>query len=175
MKHRKNCECCHHHSLFKGSVPTENNWKVKRKVKVKLWKSSYASVGSWQWKWKEVPIAFMMKSSEISNENVSCGHTTLKMDNMDMLANILRLLSGRSGGSWTCSSLFLACRWPPLKSHFVPPFFSCLALIKNFGPSRSKHTTKLTNPILFSWLPRDHRHYRVFFTNATNVTTNALL
>ena len=23
------------------------------------------------------------------------------------------------------------------------PFFSCLALIKNFGPSRSKHTTKL--------------------------------
>ena len=162
---------------------------------MKLWKSSYASVGSWQWKWKEVPIAFMMKSSEISNENVSCGHTTLKMDNMDMLANILRLLSGRSGGRWTWSSLFLACRWPPLKSHFVPPFFSCLALIKNFGPSRSKHTTKLTNPILFSWLARDHRHWEVFykcnqcnyeytfvenlrihkqiFTNASNVTTNA--
>ena len=40
----------------------------------------------------------MMKSSEISNENVSCGHTTLKMDNMDMLANILRLLSGREAG-----------------------------------------------------------------------------
>ena len=31
---------------------------------------------------------------------------------------------------------------------FCSPFFSCLALIKNFGPSRSKHTTKLTNPIL---------------------------
>ena len=105
----------------------------------------------------------MMKSSEISNENVSCGHTTLKMDNMDMLANILRLLSGRSGGRWTWSSLFLACRWPPLKSHFVPPFFSCLALIKNFWPSRSKHTTKLTNPILFSWLARDHRHWEVFY------------
>ena len=43
------------------------------------------------------PIAIMMKSSEISNENVSCGHIALKMDNMDMLANILRLLSGRSG------------------------------------------------------------------------------
>ena len=102
-----------------GSVPTENIWKVKRKVKVKLRKSSYASVGSWQWKWKEVPVAFMMKSSEISNENVSCGHTTLKMDNMDMLANIVQLLSGRSGGSWTWSSPFLACRWPPLESHFA--------------------------------------------------------
>lgn len=45
---------------------------------------------------------------------------TLKMDNMDMLANIVRLLSGWSGGSWTWSSPFLACRWPPLESHFVP-------------------------------------------------------
>ena len=101
-----------------------------------------------------------------------------------------------------------------------PPFFSCLALIKNFGPSRSKHTTKLTNSILFSWLAWDHWHWEVifykcnqcnykcnfvknlkthknslykciqcnykciilgslrnhnFFTNATNVITNALL
>ena len=28
----------------------------------------------------------------------------------------------------------------------LAPFFSRPALIKNFGPSRSKHTTKLTNP-----------------------------
>ena len=122
---------------------------------------------------------------------------TLKMDNMDMLANIVQLLSGRSGGSWTWSSPFLACRWPPLESHFVP-FFSCLALIKNFGPSWSKHTTKLTKAILFSWLARDHWHWElfykcnqcnykytfvenlrthknIFFTNASNVTTNAFL
>ena len=46
---------------YGGSAPTENNWKVKRKVKVKLWKSSYASVGSWQWKWKEVPLLLWWK------------------------------------------------------------------------------------------------------------------
>ena len=41
---------------------------------------------------------------------------TLEMVNMDMLANILQilgLLSGRSGGSWTSSSPSSACRWPP--------------------------------------------------------------
>ena len=46
------------------------NWKhlnYFRKVKVKFWKSSFASVGSWQWKWEEVPIAIEMKSSEISS------------------------------------------------------------------------------------------------------------
>ena len=30
------------------------------------------------------------------------------------------------------------------------PFFSRLGLIKNFGPSRSKHTPKSMNPILLS-------------------------
>ena len=81
--------------------------------------------------------------------------------------------------------------WNPI---LFPLFFSCLALIKNFGPSISKHTTKFMNPILFSWLARNHRHWEVFykcnqcnyeytfvenlrihkqiFTNASNVTTN---
>ena len=77
----------------------------------------------------------------------------------------------------------------------LAPFFSRPALIKNFGPSRSKHTTKLTNP---SWLASDHWHWEVFFqmhpmllrmhfwsqledsqksffTNACIVTTHALL
>ena len=35
------------------------------------------------------------------------------------------------------------------KTHLAP-FFSCLALNENFGSSRSEHTTKLTNPILFT-------------------------
>ena len=156
------------------------NWKhlnCFRKVKVKIWKSSYASVGSWQWKCKEVPIAIEMKSSEISNENVSCGHT--EDGQHGSACQYPAAAVGRSGGSWTWSSPFLACRWPPLESHFVnlhhPSFFSCLAIIKNFGPSRSKHTTKLMNPILILWLARDHWHWEVFFTNATNVFTNALL
>ena len=170
-------------------------------MKVKLRKSSFASVGSWQWKWKEVPIAIEMKSSEISNENVSCGHT--EDGQHGSACQHPAAAVGRSGGSWTWSSPFLACRWPPLESHFVnlhhPSFFSCLAIIKNFGPSRSKHTTKLMNPILILWLARDHWHWEVvflqmqpmylrmhfcgqledsqkcFLTNASNVTTNAFL
>ena len=167
---------------------------------MKFWKSSYASVGSWQWKWKEVPIAIEMKSSEISNENVSCGHT--EDGQHGSACQHPGAAVGRSGGSWTWSSPFLACRWPPLESHFVNLphlfFFSCLAIIKNFGPSRSKHTPKPTNPILFSWLARDHwywegffyksnqcnykctfveklRTHRYVFPNATNVTANAFL
>ena len=150
------------------------NWKhlnCFRKVKVKLWKSSYASVGSWQWKWKDVPIAIEMKSSEISNENVSCGHT--EDGQHGSACQYPAAAVGRSGGSWTWSSPFWHAgdhHCNALESHFVnlhhPSFFSCLAIIKNFGPSRSKHTTKLMNPILILWLARDHWHWEVvFFTN----------
>ena len=176
------------------------NWKYLtyfRKVKVKLSKSStftpQLAAGSESERMYLLLLRWKVQKSAMKMWAVA----TLKMDNMDMLANIVQLLSGRSGGSWTWSSPFLACRWPPLESHFVP-FFSCLALIKNFGPSWSKHTTKLTKAILFSWLARDHWHWElfykcnqcnykytfvenlrthknIFFTNASNVTTNAFL
>ena len=112
-------QVCHSNIEFLPVWRFRPNWKhlnYFRKVKVKFWKSSFASVGSWQWKWEEVPIAIEMKSSEISNENVSCEHT---QDGQHVHANIMRLLSGRSGGRWTWSSPFLACRWPPLESHFA--------------------------------------------------------
>ena len=105
-----------------GSVPTENIWIISEK-----WKWNFGNLHMPQlaagseserkyllpWRWKVQKSA--MKMWAVS---------TLKMDNMDILANIMRLLSGRSGGRWTWSSPFLACRWPPLESTFSQSLYS---------------------------------------------------
>ena len=102
-----------------------------------------------------------MKSSEISNENVSCGHT---QDGQHGYACQHRAAAVREiWGKLDLIFTFSGMQVTTIRITFCPPFFSCLALIKNFGPSRSKHTTKLTKPILFSWLARDHWHWELFY------------
>lgn len=102
-----------------------------------------------------------MKSSEISNENVSCGHT---QDGQHGYACQHRAAAVREiWGKLDLIFTFSGMQVTTIGITFFPPFFSWFALIKNFGPSRSKHTTKLTKPILFSWLARDHWHWELFY------------
>ena len=102
-----------------------------------------------------------MKSSEIGNENVSCGYT---QDGQHGYACQHRAAAVREiWGKLDLIFTFSGMQVTTIGITFCPPFFSCLALLKNFGPSRSKHTTKLTRPILFSWLARDHWHWEVFY------------
>ena len=64
---------------------------------------------------------------------------------------------------YTCGGIRMFLDVIASLSTYPAPFFSRLGLIKNFGPSRSKHTPKSMNPILLSWLARNHWHWEVFF------------
>ena len=76
-----------------------------------------------------------MKSSEISNENVSCGHT---QDGQHGYACQHRAAAVREiWGKLDLIFTFSGMQVTTIGITFCPPFFSCLALIKNFGPSRS--------------------------------------
>ena len=183
-----------------GSVPTENIWIISEK---------------WKWNFGNLHLPQLAVGSESERKYLLLLRWKVQKSAMKMWAH----------ARWTtctCQHHAASIReiWGTLDLIFTfpgmqvttigitfclvlfylhhPPFFSCLALIKNFGPSRSKHTTKLTNSILFSWLAWDHWHWEVIFykcnqcynkcnfvkktwrltktvyTNASNVTTNAL-
>ena len=152
-----------------GSVPTENIWIISEK-----WKWNFGNLhlpqlaaGSESERKYLLLLRWKVQKSAMKMWAVS----TRKMDNMYMPTSC-GFYQGDLGDvgldlhlSWHAGDHHWNHILPCLVLFYLhhPPFFSCLALIKNFGPSRSKHTTKLTNSILFSWLAWDHWHWEVIF------------
>ena len=152
-----------------GSVPTEIIWIISEK-----WKWNFGNLhlpqlaaGSESERKYLLLLRWKVQKSAMKMWAVS----TRKMDNMYMPTSC-GFYQGDLGDvgldlhlSWHAGDHHWNHILPCLVLFYLhhPPFFSCLALIKNFGPSRSKHTTKLTNSILFSWLAWDHWHWEVIF------------
>ena len=110
----------------------------------------------WQCMWGNLVANFVINASEETS------HPNFE----PMQIMVAQFATDASGSLW----------WPNLQSVLhLAPFFSCLALNEDFGSSRSKHTTKLMNPIFFTWLAVTTDIGRFFSSNVTNVTTNTLL
>ena len=111
-------DCC------EGSVLTEDIWIISEKWKwnfnCKLVFQKFASVGSCQWKWKDVCFALKKISSEIQTENGTYGQiwstwicfakpTSSKPTRLSVLERDLMLCGARAFPF----ALPSACRWPP--------------------------------------------------------------
>ena len=144
------------------------NWKhltYFRKVKVKLSKSSTFIRLSWQLAVKVRGCTYCFWDEKFRNQQWKCElwpHS--RWTTWTCLPTSCGCCQGDRGGVGFDLHFF----WHAGDHHWNPilfPLFSVvLPSLRILGPapSRSKHTTKLTNPILFSWLAWDHRHWEIF-------------